>query len=94
MALTLEYFAFSEGSSYSTSVRVFHCLVQRVLSPILLLGTRRFFLVQKTLLTGQYPASFGEIICMSFLLGVIITVLFAVLISGVQNGDGGRNRRR
>ena len=31
---------------------------------------------------------------MSFLLGVIITVLFAVLISGVQNGDNGRNRRR
>ncbi|KAF8965648.1 hypothetical protein BDZ97DRAFT_1658774 [Flammula alnicola] len=49
---------------------------------VLLIGTRRFFLVQRTLVNGYYPASAMEVAMISFLLGSIITATFGVIIAG------------
>ncbi|KAH9484700.1 hypothetical protein JR316_0001600 [Psilocybe cubensis] len=49
---------------------------------VLLIGTRRFFLVQRSLVNGYYPVSSLEMAFISFALGSLVTATFAIILSG------------
>ncbi|KDR67043.1 hypothetical protein GALMADRAFT_80244 [Galerina marginata CBS 339.88] len=49
---------------------------------VLFIGTKRYFLVQRTLTTGYFPASSFETYLISFLLGSLITAAFAIILAG------------
>ncbi|KAF9050614.1 hypothetical protein BJ165DRAFT_1342332, partial [Panaeolus papilionaceus] len=47
---------------------------------VLVFGTRRYFMIQKSLLSGFYPTSTLGIAMVSFTLGSLITVMFGILL--------------
>ncbi|PPQ95933.1 hypothetical protein CVT26_016154 [Gymnopilus dilepis] len=49
---------------------------------VLFIGTKRFFLVQRTLITGYFPASTLEIALISFFLGSLVTATFVIILMG------------
>ncbi|KAF8883074.1 hypothetical protein CPB84DRAFT_1790359 [Gymnopilus junonius] len=49
---------------------------------VLYMGTKRYFLVQRTLITGYFPVSTIGIAVISFCLGSLVTITFCVTLMG------------